>query len=303
MKASLAMEEGVKSVPLPPSRFHGTAFVLAGGGSHGAVQVGMLQALVGAGVRPDFIVGTSVGALNGLFFASDPTSDGVARMAAIWRGLAEDGIYPNLPLAWLRALIGRRTHIVDPARLRRLLATRLVVKELQDTVLPIAVVAADLRDGEEVVLTEGVASDAVVASAAIPGLFPPVRIGDRQLVDGALARHSALTAAVTLGATRLIVLPTGFGCAAQEPPRSVLAMALRMVGILLSRQLATEAQTWSARLPVAVVPPICPMPVSSYDFTHSPALIEAAYGTTARWIEAGGLESPHIPTTLAPHHH
>lgn len=283
--------------------FGGTTFVLAGGGSHGAVQVGMLQALTAAGVQADAVVGTSVGAINGAFYAADPTVGGVARMAAIWQGLAADGLYPSLPLAFFRALIRREAHLVNPSRLRNLLMAQLPAREFRAMVLPLAVIAADLRDGSVVVLREGNAIDAVLASAAVPGLFPPVQLGGRTLVDGALAKNAALSSAVTLGAARLIVLPTGFGCASPIEAQSVVGQAVRIISILLARQLAYEAEQFADRLPVHVVPPLCPLNVSSYDFSHSMRLIDAARDSTAQWIAEGGLESSVVPATLAPHHH
>ena len=284
-------------------RFGGTAFVLAGGGSHGAVQVGMLRALLAAGVRPDFVVGTSVGAINGVFLAGDPTPEGVERLSRVWIGLTRHEIYPNFALGWVRSLLRGRAHVVDPRGLRRILAGNLPMSRLEQGAVPACVVTADLRDGSEVVLSHGDAVDAILASAAIPGIFPPAHIDGRMLIDGALAKNAAISTAVALGAARVIVLPTGFGCAVKSPPRSVIAMAVQVVSLLLARQLADEAERFAPLLPIAVVPPLCPLGVSSFDFSHSRRLIADAAESTEQWIAGGGLQVRTIPMTLAPHTH
>ena len=287
----------------PRTTYAGTAFVFAGGGSHGAVQVGMLRALHAFGVRADFVVGTSVGAINGVHYACDPTAEGIERLAGVWAGLSTHEIYPGLPMGWLRAVVTRRPHVVNPRSLRRLLVRSLRTPRLDDAVLPVVVVAADALDGAEVLLSRGSAVDAVLASAAIPVLFPPVSVDGRLLVDGAIAKNAAISTAVALGAERVVVLPTGFGCAITISPSNVIAMGMHVVTVLLARQLANEAARHAEQLPILVVPPLCPMTVSSYDFSHSLRLMSAAADSTRNWLENGGLDNRTIPITLAPHVH
>ena len=285
------------------AKYFGTAFVFAGGGSHGAVQVGMLRALHAFGIRADFVVGTSVGAVNGVHYAGDPTAEGIERLARVWTDLSSREVYPGLPLGWLRAIVGQHPHVVDPRSLRRLLERNFRTPRLEDAVLPAVVIAADARDGSEVLLSRGSAVDAVLASAAIPVLFPPVLIDDRLLVDGAIAKNAAISTAVALGAECVVVLPTGFGCAVTESPRNVIAMGMHVVTILLARQLVNEAARHAGHLPIVVVPPVCPMNVSSYDFSHAQRLIASAEESTTRWLVSGGLDDRTIPLTLAPHTH
>jgi predicted acylesterase/phospholipase RssA len=171
-----------------------TAFVLAGGGSFGAVQAGMLRALVAHGVVPDLVVGSSVGALNGAYFAGTPDAQGVAQLEAIWRGLRRAEV---LPLSW-RSLLGlfeQRNFLVDPGRLRRIIEERLPYRELEQAAVPLHVVATDLIGGGPVRLSSGPAAEAVLASCAIPAAFPPVRIGERYLIDGAVAANTPISAA------------------------------------------------------------------------------------------------------------
>lgn len=281
----------------------GTAFVLAGGGSHGAVQVGMLQALVAAGVVPDVILGTSVGAINGVLFASEPTVAGLGRLASIWATVTRRDVYPLQPLGWIPALFGRSPHLLSPSGLRSLIERSLRVARLEDTTIPCAVIASDVLDGSEVVLSSGPAIEAVLASASLPVLLPPVRVSGRHLVDGAVANNTAISTALALGAERIIVLPTGFSCAAASPPRNAVAMGLHIVSVLLARQLANEAERYAHRATIAIVPPVCPMPVSSYDFSRSAWMREQAEEATAAWLAAGGLASGAVPATLRWHTH
>ena len=186
-----------------------TAFVLAGGGSIGAVQVGMLRELLAHGVKPDLVVGSSVGAINGAYLAGDPSLEGVQRLESIWRGLRRRDIFP---ITWrsMAAAVGRRGSLADPGSLRRLLETHLPYRELQRARIPLHVVATDILGGALVKLSSGPAVDAVLASCAIPGAFPPVRVGEHHLVDGAVASNTPIRVALSrtdLASAEVIFLP------------------------------------------------------------------------------------------------
>lgn len=277
-----------------------TAFVLAGGGSFGAVQAGMLRELVAAGIVPDFVVGSSVGAINGAYFAGSPTAQGVAQLEAIWRGLRRQDVFP-FTLRSLAGLIGRRDFIVDPCGLRRLLEDNLPIAVLEQAKLPLHVVATDLLSGAAARLSSGSAVDAVLASCAIPGAFPPMRIGERHLIDGAVASNTPIRAAMELGASRIIVLPTGFACAMQSPPRGAIATMLHAVTLLVAHQLVTELERYGEQVEIVTVPPLCPLSVSPYDFSRARELIERAAAQTRRWLRQGGMEKQRIPAALRPH--
>ena len=289
------------SAPTSTSTSSGTAFVLAGGGSLGAVQVGMLRALDEAGQRPDFVVGASVGALNGLCYAAAPAGEGVDRLEAIWRGLRRGDVFPFSWLATALCLLGRRDHLADPGRLQALVAAGLPCRDLEDARLPCHVVATDVLDGTEVVLSAGDAATALLASAAIPAVFPAVRVDGRALMDGGIASNTPIAAAIALGATRLVVLPTGTSCALQAPPRGALAMALHALNLLAMRQLLADIDRFAGRCELVVVPPLCPVAVSAYDFSQTGALIDRAGDATRRWLDEG----PAHPArwALAPHRH
>ena len=280
-----------------------TAFVLAGGGSLGALQVGMLRSLLEHGIEPDMVLGSSVGAINAAYFAAVPTVEGVRALEQVWRGLQRHHVFPIGLLDGLLGFLGRRSFLVNPGPLRTLLQRELPVQRLEDTAIACQVVAADALSGEEVRLSSGDAIEAILASAAIPAIFPPVVIGGRSLTDGGVSSNTPIAAALAAGAERVIVLPTGFACAASEPPRSALAMLLHAITLLISRQLAVDVERFSAVATIAVVPPLCPLSVFSGDFTRTEELIERAARSTRDWLVQGGLRGGVVPRQMMPHHH
>jgi NTE family protein len=182
------------------------AVVLSGGGSLGAAQVGALQALLEAGIVPDVVVGCSVGALNGAFVAVDPTLDRLAELEQVWRGMSRRTVFPNGRLKVATRLAGRRDHLYTPDGLRSVIKTCVPVRDLADTAIPVHVVTTDLRVGEPVWWTSGDPTEVLAASAALPGLFPPVPLGDSLHVDGGVSCPVPTQRALDLGAARVWVL-------------------------------------------------------------------------------------------------
>ncbi|MET3446776.1 patatin-like phospholipase family protein [Ralstonia sp. 1138] len=287
-------------------RVERTAFVFAGGGSLGAIEAGMLRELVASGVVPDMVVGASAGAINAAFFACNPHAAGTAQLEALWRGVRRADVMPwswRAMFSMLGILGGRREHLVDASGLQRLLARHFAQTPLEAATLPLHVVATDMRTGAEVVLSSGAIVPAVLASAAIPGVFPPVRIGDRLLIDGGVANNTPISAAIRLGATRVVVLPAGFACADRRAPRSAIEHALNALSLLVARQLVQDLERWAGQVPITVVPPLCPLDVSPYDYARCGELIDRAAAATAAWLAADGLAATGIPGALREHDH
>ena len=204
----LASEPGAlmaKAAAKPPGS---PAFVLSGGGNLGALQVGMMYALVEKGLRPGMIVGTSVGAINGAFFASRPDLPGIAEIARLWSSLRRKDVLGVDLGTLVGGFRGRPRHLFDSSAIRRILESFLTFNRLEDAPIPLTVVATALGTGEAVVLNSGDAAKALLASSAVPRLLPPVEIDGRLLVDGAAAADVPLQQAVALGAREIYVLPT-----------------------------------------------------------------------------------------------
>ena len=279
-----------------------TAFVMAGGGSLGAVEVGMLRALLDKGIAPDFVVGASAGAINGAFFASEPTAHGVDRLAEIWCGLRRRDLFP-FSFANLFGLLSGRGHVCGHDGLRRLLQRHLRYRTLEEAAIPIHVVASDLVSGDEVLLSAGPAVEAVLASAAIPGVFPPVEIAGRLLVDGGVANNTPISSAIRLGATRIFVLPTGFACALRQVPSNAIARAMHALDLLVVRQLLNDIERYRHAVELHVVPSLCPLDTSPYDYSASASLIDRATQTTQAWLAGDGLARCDVPMQLHVHTH
>jgi len=281
-----------------------TAFVLSGGGSLGAVQVGMLQALAARGVEPDLLIGTSAGALNAGFVAGHGTSaSALDELAAIWAGLRRRDLFPLLPARLGAAAVGRAPSLCPNGSLRRLIDQHLVFDKLEDAAIPLHVVATDVRSGEEVVLSAGDPVDAILASAAIPAVFPSVRIDGRDLIDGGVADNAAVSHAVALGADVVYVLPTGYACALDDAPSSPLSSALHALTLLIEQRLILEVAHFAEHTDIRVLPPLCPLSVGSTDFRHGALLVERARIATERWLDEGGPRVAHPERFLSLHRH
>ncbi len=288
---------------MPQHRKNKTAFVLAGGGSLGAVQVGMLAALARHGVAPDLIVGASVGAINAAYFAAEPDDRGVERLKRIWLQLRRTDIFPFSPIVSLLGLFGRTDHLVSPTPLRTLIESELPYQRLEDARIPCHVVGTDAMEGTEVVLSSGLAVTALLASAAIPAVFPPVMLNGHFLLDGGISNNTPLSTALRMGAARVIVLPTGISCALEEPPRGAMALALHALNLLIMRQLVNDIDRFTGVADVLIVPPLCPLSMTPYDFSQSADLIYRAEAATSMWLRNGGLHRFGTPPELLPHHH
>jgi len=278
-----------------------TAFVFSGGGSLGAIQVGMLRVLLAYGLKPDFVVGASVGAINASYFASAPDAECVARLEHIWSGLRRADIFP-FSLTSAFGLVRHRGYIVDPSKLRRVVETNLPCSRIEDAKIPLHIMATT-QQGIGIRLSSGPAVDAILASTAIPGVFPAVDINGEALMDRAVAANTPVRLAADLGASRIIILPTGYACALKEPPWRAIARALHAVTLMIAWQLIYELERMSDDIQIHLVPTLCPLAVSPFDFSKSKELIERAAQSTQKWIEEGGLTRRSLPQELAPHRH
>ena len=161
----------------------------------------------------------------------------------------------------------------------------------------------DVVSGETVVLSDGPAVEAIVASTAIPGAFAPVPYKDRYLADGAISANTPVNVAVAKGARRLIILPTGYACASDAPPLGAVANVLHALTLMIARQMVIELEHLPPDIEYFVVPPLCPLVGSPYDFSRSSDHIERSIRTTDAWLSQHGLDKKNIPPELRPHDH
>jgi NTE family protein len=281
-----------------------TAFVLSGGGSLGAVQVGMLQALNAHGIEPDMLVGTSVGAMNAAWVGAQGMSEeSLADLARVWTRLRRRDVFPLDVRTALDGVLGRRPGLVRADRLQEVVTTYSGMTTLDEAMIPVHLVAADLLSGQVVAISTGSLVTGALASAAIPGVFPPVLRDGRYLIDGGVAHHTGVVAALELGATSIYVLPTGAACALPAPPSSALGTGLHALTLLIEQRLARDIAACAEAATIKVLPPLCPLRTSPVDFTRGAELVDRARRASTDWIDNGAVDLPQPERFLATHAH
>jgi NTE family protein len=270
-----------------PSR---TAFVLGGGGLLGAVEVGMIRALLERGVVPDLVLGTSVGALNGLVLASDPTPRVVDRLLDLWRSVAEDNdVYGDTRWRQVSRAVRTGTHLHSSEPLRERLEQEFGRSTFADLVVEFQCCAASIERAAEHWFAEGPVVPAVMASAAVPGLLPPARVGDEHYLDGGIVNSVPVGRAVQLGADRVFVLQVGRVDRPLTAPRKPWEVARVSFEIARRHHFVREMD----ELPEGVVAHVLPAagsakddsPLAYRDTTQVARRIEAAYDASAAYLE------------------
>jgi NTE family protein len=229
------------------------ALVLGGGGVFGATQVGMLRALLESGIRPGLVVGTSVGAINGAAIAADPSIAGVENLAGLWASLAEAGMFTENVLARASTLARYRTHLYSPAPLRKLLDVHLPAT-FEELAIEFQCVAASIESARAHWFSSGRLTDAVMASAAVPGLLPPAVIDGEHFLDGGLVHSIPVGRALALGAVDVYVLHVGRIEQALKPPRSLWDVCLISFELARRHRFLEEMANLPADVRVHVLP-------------------------------------------------
>ena len=258
-----------------------TVFVLGGGGNLGAIQVGMLEAVIERGILPDEIVGCSAGAVNAVALAADPTYDGVERLRSSWTQVGDSVFGSGGRLEALRLLTHRGASLQSSDGLRALLRSSLDGRRtFDDFPVPLHVVATSLRTGRERWFSRGDVVDAVLASAALPGVFPPVEVDGELLIDGAVVNNVPISKAYELGATRVVVFHVGNFQRARPAPKRPIDVLVQALSIARGYRfhLDTEAEVPEG-VELVVLPGVDPGKLRYNDFSRSREL--AARGKAA----------------------
>jgi NTE family protein len=185
------------------------AFVLGGGGLLGAAEAGMARALLEAEIVPQLICGTSIGAINGAALAADPTPGRARALADMWAQFASDDVFGSSLVGQVVELVRSGTSLHGNHRLRALLDERLGARTFEELAVPFECVAANVEAAREHWFTRGDLVQAVLASCALPGVFPPVEVGGKHFFDGGLVNSIPLARAIRHGARRIWVLHVG----------------------------------------------------------------------------------------------
>jgi NTE family protein len=268
-----------------------TAFVLGGGGVLGAAEVGMLQALFEKGITPDLVLGTSIGALNGAMVARDPTLAVIDRLTELWQTVASSReVYGDRPLRTVRRAVSTGTHIYSPSPMRRRLAEEFGDLQFEDLPVRFQVCAASIERAAEHWFVSGPLVPAIVASAAVPGLLPPAKVGDEHFLDGGIVNSIPLGRAVTLGADVVYVLQVGRIDRPLRVPKRPWEVARVSFEIARRHRFAREL----AEVPAGVVAHVLPARGTSprddkvlghRDFSGVGARIEETYLATLAYLD------------------
>jgi NTE family protein len=265
-----------------------TAFVLSGGGNLGAMQAGSVVALYEDGIEPDLLVGTSVGAMNAAFLANRPGLEGALALKEAWVALRREEAVQLNPLLAFMGFFGLRNHLISAAQLRRLFAKWIPINRFEEAAVPFAAVATDALSGEPVVLSKGEIGDALAASSAIPGLFPPVSVEGRWLIDGSLSSNQPVLEAQDLGADEIYLITTATA-ARIAPPKGAVAIAMNSVSLLTTQVARLQLEQARRRAEqtgghVHIVPSAEPSAPGRFDYRRGAALSEQAYRRTQCWL-------------------
>ena len=275
-----------------------TAFVFSGGGTLGSVQVGMVKALFEYGHFPDFCVGTSVGAINAAYLCGNPTLEGVLELEKIWLSVRRQDVFPFRLLNSVILLLKRKNYLVSPRGLRKLIRRNIQYATLADVKIPCLLITTDLLTGERVVLTSGNVVEAVLASTALPGVYPPVEMAGRMLIDGAISSNTPLSVAAEYEATEIFVLPAGYPGILDKAPTDMVSLFLHAVNILIGQQFLNDIAVYRKNITVRILPPLLPDKKPVYDLSRTGELLSQAYRNTKEWLDSGGLETFRIPGRL-----
>ena len=267
-------------------------FVLGGGGSLGAVQVGMLEALSDLQITPDLVTGTSVGSLNGAVIALNPTG-AANRLAHAWARIKRNQIFPGGLLAQARTLQHSKTHLFPNTGLAAVIADFIgTTTTFDDLTLPFAAVAMDIATATPYVMSAGSLLPALLASAAIPGVFPPVDHDGRRLYDGGVVANVPLRQALAMGARSLVVLDCTFPGHLLPSPETLAETILFTAMVSMRSQTIFEAPLLAAQVPVVYLPGPAACRCSPLNFDSTEVLIEGAYEAALAFLHDVRVDGP-----------
>lgn len=262
------------SLPPPENWPRPIGFAFSGGGSWGATQVGMLSGLYEAGVGPDLIVGTSVGALNGAVVAAQG-ADAVDRLKAVWMDMDQATIFGGSRMRALATFVRTKGgYLSPPENLRQLIATHCPYKRIEELPIPFAAVVTDVLSGDPRLIDHGPLANALLASAAIPGVFPSVEIDGRQYVDGGVVANLPTRPTLQRGAKTVVILDATPEQLTNRPPTRPVRRLMHTGGLMLRSQASADLQGLTSDQLVVDIPRATPNGYGSFNFDSTDRLME-----------------------------
>lgn len=271
-------------LPFHRRRTPHTVFVLGGGGNLGAVQVGMLKAVLQRGIVPDILLGCSVGAINAAAIAGQPDMDGIALLEDVWSSLPRDAMGAKGRLSSVRALAHRGMAMGTNEPLRRMIEDRILFSTFEEATVPMQVVATSLRTGRERWFTHGPVLDPILASAALPGVLPPVAIDDDLFIDGGVVDNVPVRRALSLHPKRVVVFHVGNFSRTRPDPRRPIEVMMQAFSIARNHRFLDEATEATDGVELIVLPGVDPGPLRYNDFGRSRQLVQLGHDATANYL-------------------
>lgn len=254
------------------------AVVLSGGGNRGVAQVGMLRALVDAGIRPDVVVGTSVGSLNGAAFARDPSNAGIDDLEAVWLGLSRERLFADGRLTRAWRLASRQSYLFGSEGLADVIDA-FGVERFSELAVPLRVVACDLLTGAEAVFAAGPLKPALLGSCALPGVYAPVEHDGRLLVDGGVINNVPVSHALA-GRVEQVYVCDASADLEDQVPRSAIEVIMRSFAIARHGRARRDHERYESDPRVIFLPRVTDRR-RPFDFSGASELIDNGY-TAAR---------------------
>ena len=267
------------------------ALVLSGGGASGIVQVPFIEELIHRGIRPDLVIGSSVGSVNGAFLAFHPND--IEGLAELWIELRDTRLWHRNILRITRNLLTRGTSVYSNRFLRELFERHVTIDEITAAEIPLHIVTTSLSNGSKRILSSGRLMSAVMASIALPGLFPPVRINGDWCVDGGLSSGLDLETAILQGATHTVAVDLGVQPSPYKP-RGLVDLLARSMEIAVQERTKAEIDQFGSILPTVVWRP--GLRAESFGSFHdvedlyaaardlAPVMIDQALDASGEWI-------------------
>lgn len=262
-----------------------TAWVLGGGGNLGSIQVGMLRAVVERGEVPDLIVGCSVGSLNGLAMAADPTLAGVERLRQIWLDLDADHVFPSSRVSGPWMLLKRAASLYPADGLRALIERCAPHPHIEDYAIPFECVATNLHSGQARWFDRGPVLEPVLASAALPAAFPPVELDGEEYIDGAVVDNVPISRALFHGVEKITVFHVGNFARPRPRPKRPIDVLLQSFSIARNFRFESDLARVPEGVDVTVLPGIDPGPMKRNDFSRTNELISRAHAAAAAYLD------------------
>jgi NTE family protein len=269
------------------------AYVLSGGGPLGAIQVGMLRALAEQPIRPDLIVGVSAGAINGALVAADPEG-AASRLEATWSALNRDQVFPGRALWHLLTLRRHPDHVFPATGLKEVIEREAGSLRIEDLPVRFAAVAVDASNGEPFLFDRGPLAPVLLATSAIPAVYPPVEIDGRLYYDGGIAGNVPLRWALELGAASIVVLDCRISQDPTRVPRTVGQAIAFSLAVMIGRHAHEELDHVSSEVPVVYLPGPSGARKSLFDFSHTAELMDAAYRPSRAFLAELEVDGPGV---------